>query len=80
MASAGDMEKFDEVLLNIAGQLGGIEPLLNTFFWFLHRKTDFYVEFAAGTTNAKMGFPPGVAEGMLLKARFRSIQFTLLSL
>lgn len=38
-------QQADEMLLSIASRLGGIEPLLQTFFSFLNRKTDFYVEF-----------------------------------
>lgn len=55
--------RFDDVLLNLAAQSGGIEPLLLAFFSFLHRKTDFYVtaDFKPGT-QVKMGFPPGGAE------------------
>ena len=52
----------DEVLMGMAHRLGGIEPMLNAFFGFLHRKTDFYVLLDRGKT---MGFPPGVAEKMV---------------
>ncbi|CAE8631782.1 unnamed protein product [Polarella glacialis] len=38
---AGD-ERFDGVLLNIAQQAGSIESILDTFFGFLQRKTDFF--------------------------------------
>lgn len=31
--------QYDEVLLGLAARHGGIEPLLRTFFSFLHRKT-----------------------------------------
>ena len=32
-------EPYDMMLAEIAGRLGGLDPLLNTFFGFLHRKT-----------------------------------------
>ena len=56
-------ERFDELLLNIAGQCGGIEPLLDTFYSFLFRKTDFFHVMQEGD---RMGFPDGVAEKILL--------------
>ena len=33
--------RFDQMYINIAQQIGGIEPLLDSFFGFLRRKTDF---------------------------------------
>lgn len=41
MADAQE-EKFDGVLLNIAQQAGSIDAILDTFFGFLQRKTDFF--------------------------------------
>eukprot|EP00933_Yihiella_yeosuensis_P053692 TRINITY_DN51967_c0_g1_i1.p1 TRINITY_DN51967_c0_g1~~TRINITY_DN51967_c0_g1_i1.p1 ORF type:complete len:334 (+),score=131.74 TRINITY_DN51967_c0_g1_i1:57-1058(+) len=35
-------ERFDGVLLNIAQQAGSIDSILDTFFGFLQRKTDFF--------------------------------------
>ncbi len=66
--------RFDEPFTQIAGQAGGIKPLLDSFFGFLQRKTDFYVEFENKKANHKMGFPKGEAERMLLKA-FRKYEF-----
>jgi hypothetical protein len=70
----GEETRFDEVLLNLAAQSGGIEPLLKSFFSFLHRKTDFYVvaDFKPGS-NVSMGFPPGGAEKIVSESKNRSI-------
>lgn len=62
---AGD-ELYDDFFMNLAQKHGGIEPLLTTLFSFLHRKTDFYV--VNTPEDHRMGFPPNVAENMLLKA------------
>lgn len=42
MASVLEEERFDGLLLNFAQQCQGIEPVLDTVFSFLRRKTDFY--------------------------------------
>jgi hypothetical protein len=63
----------------IAQRCGSIEGLLDEFFGFLNRRTDFYVEFDptvndSGTkevNNAKkfsMGFPKDTAEAIVLKS------------
>ena len=60
---------FDDIFAEVAGRSGGLEPLLNHFFGFLHRRTDFYVEYDKTiVSKAAMGFPIGVAEKMLLSA------------
>merc|ERR1719487_1342406 len=41
MSSPMDDERFDGMYINMAQQLGGIDPLLDSFFGFLRRKTDF---------------------------------------
>jgi hypothetical protein len=51
---AGEDERFDPLLLSIARQHQGIEPLLDTFFSFLRRKTDFFT-----------GAPPETIEKMV---------------
>ncbi|CAM9101115.1 unnamed protein product [Chrysoparadoxa australica] len=71
------------MLMGIAGQLGGLEPLLQTFFSFLHRRTDLYVAWdiaegraaaAAGQKGPSMGFPKGQAEKIVLQS-FRSFPY-----
>ena len=57
-------EPFDEIFMQVAGRAGGIQPLLDSFFGFLSRKTDFYVQFEPNI-KAKMGFPRGIAERMV---------------
>ena len=63
-----DDERYDEVLVELAGRIGSVQGLLDTFFSFMHRKTDFYVEFDETDVNATMGFPKGVAEAMVQRA------------
>lgn len=74
---AGEMEatttRFDGLFEEIAGRTGGIEPLLDSFFGFLSRRTDFYVEFdtssnVEGGRVFKCGFPRGKATKILLDA------------
>ena len=58
-------ERFDAILLELAGQCGGIQPLLQTFFSFLYRKTDFFHVMQPGD---KIGFKAGQAQQILLRA------------
>merc|ERR1712129_107342 len=53
----GDAERFDGILLNIVQQQGSVDDILDMFFGFLNRKTDFYT----GSADEK------VAETMVLK-------------
>jgi hypothetical protein len=66
-----DQEFTDELFTRAANKAGGIKPLLDTFFSFLARKTDFYVQFDPSDkskSSYKMGFPIGTAEKMVLQA------------
>jgi hypothetical protein len=51
--------------MGLAGQSGGLAPMLKTLFSFLHRKTDFYIEHPEQDKEAKMGFAPGMAEQLV---------------
>ena len=59
--------RFDTLLTQLAQQHGGMESLLDSFFDFLHRKTDFYV-VSNDPTRHKMGFLPGQAQQKVLEA------------
>ena len=63
--SEAEMVKFDNVFLSILQNCGKIEPFLDSIFFFLSRRTDFFQLMYS--KNDKMGFPPGVAEKMLIK-------------
>ncbi|XP_077354268.1 nudC domain-containing protein 3 isoform X1 [Festucalex cinctus] len=58
-------EMYDNALLGILQHVGNIQDFLQVYFGFLYRKTDFY-RLLSGPGD-KMGFPPGVAEKMVLK-------------
>ncbi len=47
-----DDDRFDGLYLNVANQTQGIEPLLDTVFSFLRRKSDFFAG-PPGSSNAK---------------------------
>eukprot|EP01138_Halocafeteria_seosinensis_P014856 gb/GECG01015166.1/.p1 GENE.gb/GECG01015166.1/~~gb/GECG01015166.1/.p1 ORF type:complete len:307 (+),score=29.87 gb/GECG01015166.1/:1-921(+) len=59
----------DQLLLQLASQHNGIQPLLQTFFGFLSRYTDVYV--VDSSPQRTMGFDHGVAEKLVLD-NFRS--------
>lgn len=60
-------ELYDNALLGILQHVGNIQNFLQVYFGFLYRKTDFY-RLLSGP-NDRMGFPPGVAEKMVLKVK-----------
>ncbi len=72
MSSGGSSQGFDEMFAHIAQRAGNVNVLLTEFFSFLHRRTDFYVEYPndndAKDLTYTMGFPTGVAERMVLHA------------
>ena len=72
---SSDEEHGDLILSQMAAKLGGVEPLLDAIFGFLHRRTDFYIEFdPAVSPKANMGFPKGAAE-RLVQRSFRKHSF-----
>ncbi len=56
----------DAILMQLAQRSGDLDSLLRSFFGFLHRKTDLYIE-QRGESFA-MGFAPGDAEKKVLQA------------
>lgn len=62
---------YDNALLGILQHVGNIEEFLQIYFGFLYRKTDFYRLLSSPTD--KLGFPPGVAEKLVLKVKFASL-------
>ncbi|XP_028827447.1 nudC domain-containing protein 3 [Denticeps clupeoides] len=58
-------EMYDNALLGILQHVGNVQNFLQIYFGFLYRKTDFYRMLSG--PNDRMGFPPGVAEKMVLK-------------
>lgn len=70
-------ELYDNALLGILQHVGNIQNFLQIYFGFLYRKTDFYRLLTC--PNDKMGFPPGVAEKMVLKVTFLDLISWLIS-
>ena len=62
------MDKFDDLFFGILQNCEQIEPFLEVVLSFLARRTDFFRVMHNKTD--KMGFPPGVAEKMLLKVQY----------
>lgn len=54
---------YDEVFLGMAQRHDGIDGLLDTFFSFLERRTDFFHTLTS--TKDRMGFPAGRSEQLL---------------
>jgi hypothetical protein len=66
LAADGNQALYDNALMGILQNCGKLPPFLDAVFSFLARRTDFYVLMKH--ERAKMGFPPGVAESMVLQA------------
>ena len=62
MAAPGK-EAIDAAFMAAAQNSGGIQPLLQNFFRFLHEKTDFYV--VDPRPKRPMGFDSAVAEQLV---------------
>lgn len=52
--SAADDARFDPMYLNLAQQNHGIDNLLESFFGFLRRKTDFYTGASEAQLEEKL--------------------------
>lgn len=75
------MSSLEELFAQAANRAGGIENLLDEFFGFLHRRTDFYVEIdkddipaAASSPQFRMGFLKGRAE-QIVNRSFKKYPF-----
>ncbi|CUI14381.1 Hypothetical protein, putative [Bodo saltans] len=55
-------ERFDGMLLGVAQQHQGIQPLLDTFFSFLNRKTDFFTRPAEAKNAVQQSIQRYIAE------------------
>ena len=62
-----DATKFDDVFMGILQHCEQVEPFLDAIFSFLSRKTDFFR--VMHNRDDKMGFPPGVAEKIVMRVR-----------
>nr|XP_018667772.1 nudC domain-containing protein 3-like isoform X2 [Ciona intestinalis] len=64
MSSDKIMAAYDNTLLGILQNEGGLEKFLDVIFGFLCRRTDFFRNM--DDPKQKFGFPPGVAEKIIL--------------
>lgn len=71
-------ESLDQLFTAAATRCNGVSDLLDSFFSFLDRKTDFYVVIPEGTASASMGFKSGAAESLVMtsmrKRKYRVLQ------
>ncbi|KAG8141414.1 hypothetical protein E2320_007037, partial [Naja naja] len=67
MERSGAMtDMYDQALLGILQHVGNVQEFLNILFGFLYRKTDFYRLLMQ--PSDRLGFPPGVAKSMAVRA------------
>ena len=62
---SGPASPYDNALMGILQDCAKLPVFLDAVFSFLARRTDFYILLTSEQT--KMGFPQGVAEGMVLQ-------------
>nr|UPI11534.1 NudC domain-containing protein 3 [Mythimna separata] len=65
MSDSSSITKYDDVLASILVNEKSILGFLSTIFGFLARRTDFY--YVPKGPYENMGFPPGVAEELVIK-------------
>ena len=66
MQSAGDVDPMlEELLVRCASKYNGVEPFMGAIFQFFAHKTDLFHEMVR--KEDPMGFPPGVAEQIVLR-------------
>ena len=75
LAAEGNQALYDNALMGILQSCGKLPPFLDAVFSFLARRTDFYVLMKH--ERAKMGFPPGVAESMVLQVLLVDLSHSL---
>ena len=63
-------EAYDSALLGILQHEAAVQPFIDVIFSFLSRKTDFYRIMK--TKNQTYGFPPGVAQKIVLNVSIHS--------
>ncbi|XP_068675149.1 nudC domain-containing protein 3-like [Montipora foliosa] len=70
-----DSKKFDDVFMGVLQHCEQVETFLDAMFSFLSRRTDFFR--VMHSRDDKMGFPPGVAENIVLKVfkRYQEIPY-----
>ena len=68
-------EMYDSALMGILQSCGKLQPFLDAVFSFLARRTDFYILMKH--ERARMGFPPGVAENMVVQVIPLSLSLVL---